>query len=493
MNIQKPTERVAPTTHSDKGFQSVRRYNNDPYKLGLNVAAAEDESNSSAGEGGDIFVRNPGSGRLDKDTYNRLRDTLLAEFCRQLTQRWGTRLSRPVSRLLRVLLKHGEFARGRRVAFPLRRLAAACDVDERTVQRWISALLGHYRTRPGAPSKPDATDLLQPVHLQPGQLAWDERPSRVTHVEWELGPTLLVLARSIAEPASSSARDDTMSPPSRRRVVPAHDTTPPDPLWIPIDQESLAKSPLATTPTTPNLKRAPRKIMEKPTPFLSRHQKKFQPAAARNQPPTTQQQATSPEKQQGPRVTLGPEPPELPPTLRPLAKAVIRQHREIAEPSKGPGVGFEPREMDLVGAALSRLDTCSSESEIMRVCARVSALALQESSRNGNNRATLGFAFGGVDDEPNKHFFRRVCELRESEKISEKERHDAERVAALFGRQPPSPRPRNPLVPSPPPRATQSATRRNARPRKKSGPPLSAREMTELLSQSGWLDSHRVA
>jgi len=116
-----------------------------------------------------------------------------------------------------------------------------------------------------------------------------------------------------------------------------------------------------------------------------------------------------------------------------LIRWLITQHREVADRRKGRGVGFTEREIRMVGLCLWHVrHLMSDQGHLLALFRRVSRKALADAMRTGCGYAALGYTFGGVENEPIKHFLRRLSELREQHHVEQGKRNNAALADSLF-------------------------------------------------------------
>jgi hypothetical protein len=163
---------------------------------------------------------------------------------------------------------------------------------------------------------------------------------------------------------------------------------------------------------------------------------------------------------------------------RGLLVAIIRQHHTIAGKPRFSVVYDE--ELLAVDGALHHLGGGRSNDDLVQLCARVSELAVRDSRASGDERTTVAYAFGGLDDKPHKFFLDRVSRLRELDEQLAKELQDGELAASLFGL-------RRPVktTPRPPQRMPSRPHARPPRPRDNTPIPASqlAAQLDEFRTQ----------
>ncbi len=476
MNHKKPTERVAPTTSSARGSSLHRR--EDGYQTpGTNLAANADECKPLTAAARESCARETGVAPLAPRDFFRLKSTLFAAAEAAFAARWGSRrakLNKSLLRLVEVLLGHGHFAFGVRVAYPTTALAERINADERTVTRVI-AKLEHW------------PELVRIVRVLPGERSWDGRRAFREHIEWELGPALWSIAASLLGRPPVGRSTDTVTLNARHGASDTPGKVPPDQLLDHSTDQHLKSTTTVLATDRPNLEVSPHWAGQQfqpeadlsassPPPTTTLHPRATKsPSLDVSLPSATTGNIEAPREIIAPRERrqTGSHPSRVDakfsgpnsdldlsdrsraharPARRPrsapciemhaLGIAIIRQHRTIAE-HKGPATPIAQDELDVVGEAISHLPEGMSAPDVLDLCARVSQLAARDSSGKGHPRATLRFTFGGTEDEPQKFFLTRVCRVREEREQLQRERHDAELTSSLLGiRQPVKAQPR---------------------------------------------------
>lgn len=433
-----------------------------------------------------------------KALKHRRADILVAAFEDALIARWGAfkaRRNHTLISLVDALLRHGDFAEGGRVAYPIEKLARRFRKHVRTVEDAVAKL----RQFP---------DLVHVLRIERGAPDWRGRTSRVTHLEWELGSLLrnaaqlegvppgvtapfppqhtgaspgntppdLPLASSIDLTLKLNAAPDTASHIDRRNfeVDPSYATFPIQPAAeLPLPPPTKLQSSFRgaiSDPALPSLEPAARP--------QARPQHQRPPVSARVTAAATGLAPTSARDAH----TIAPRQPPSAGVLHhsiELIEEVIRQHRRIAE-GKGPFVPIDDGERCLVDGALCGLTWCGTEKEQLDLCARVSELARAHAAQNGRV-ANLTYTFGGLDDRPQKHFLQRVAILREHDERALKELNDGELAASLLGL-------RRPVRPSPLPIAHRPGRIRNPGVARR-GPPATPVPLSRPLSKEETLAS----
>jgi hypothetical protein len=432
-----------------------------------------------------------------KSLKHRRADILVTAFQAAMVERWGAfkaRRNHTLIDLVDALSRHGDFAEGGRVAYPIAKLARRFRKHARTVEDAVAKL----RQFPA---------LVSVVRVERGEPDWRGRRSFVTHLEWELGPTLRETLQQIessppgvtaANPRPHAGGSPGVTAPDLSSDLPTHlelklksDCTAPRTdrrnlavdlreanLPIQLATETRPPAPhstdtavqgVATTPTPPEATPlSPRASAARLSNVLRPPATALAPATA---PRTVQTAAmTSPPLLERPALASRPEGPNSDFPVGEL-DGTIREHRRIAE-GKGPFVPIDDDERALVAGAMSHLTWCRSAEERLEWCRRVSELAARDSRQSGHGRATLAYTFGGLDDRPHKYFDQRSAILRERDELATKQHTDGELAAALLG------------TPRPPAKALPTV--RLALPRRPwaaptqpapSGPPLSPAEL----------------
>lgn len=480
MDHKKPTERVVPTTSSARGSSSaLRRYSTN--NLGATVTADADECKPLTTAARESFARGPGDTPLSREAFFRLKDTLIAAVKAAYIDHWYARrakLNKTLLGLVRLLLGHGQFALGERVAFSTAHLAKVLDCTERNV----TLLIGKLQERP---------ELVRVLRIQRGERAYDGQRSHRPHIEWELGPALRSLVVEVAGLHLLISSVETVNLNTRTRDIGIPEAVTPDPIWDPqLDLKLKGEASSEPPDDRPNFEveasdSKPEPGLPLPTPAPDVN---ALPEAARSPSPALPPLAVAlrslelasasqylpelethgrPDRAFSPlrgkaRPLSGTSSRNAP--IHPLEPLVtlIRQHRQIAE-HKGPWVPIAQDELDVADAAFGHLDWCRDDRERLQVCARVSELGLRDSLAKGNSRATLRYTFGRSEDPDSQKFFlERVARIREEREQLAKERRAGE-LASVLGLRPP-------VKASPPPLSRPSAKGPTA------GPPISSNE-----------------
>lgn len=402
-------------------------------------------------------------------------DAIVDAFIDAVTERWGsfkTRRNHTLIALVDALARHGTFAEGGRVAYPIAKLARRFRKNTRTVEDAVAKLR-------------EFPELVRVVRVEPGEPDWRGRRSRCLHLEWELGPALRSAVSGQACPhpgvtaaiprpeAGASPGVTAPDPDSDLRLyleLPLKAEAAPErsndrlnfevqhpatssPPFQPIAGEHAPKASSAVT-VVPEVART--RTPAPPTPTSSALDEAVRSRRASDEAPPVAADRELPARSSehsvhdwsgmrrangGPRQRL-PQPEALHLPL-PLLDAIIRQHRAIAE-GKGPYIPISDEERALVdGAVLPHRPSCRSDAELLALCARVSERGWRASRAP---TATLRFVFGGPDaepDNPHKFFHARVAELREADETADRQQLDSRLTSALLGR--PSPESAPPL------------------------------------------------
>jgi len=362
-------------------------------------------------------------------------------------QRWGSRranLNHCMFRALQRLLRHGDFALGRRVAYKVTDFAELLDCRPRNV----SVVLGKFAEFP---------ELIRVVRVKQGEPGWNGRRSAVDHNEFVIGAALLATAEEVlgrplfirtpetvtlttcngdTQPPAT-VTPDSASDPSIDSKLKLKELDHPAPGIDRLNFEVVAlgvPSPLSLAteiqpPTaTPTAEVIPERATKDPTPPVT--------VPCSEPPPSSVVRPSIVQARPRPHAPLPSTSESVLSHPLPLLDAVIRQHRAIAE-AKGPYVPISQDERRWVDGCLRRLTGCRSDQEKLERCARVSELAARDSRQKGHKSAALRYAFGGLEDNPQKYFLERVALLREHDEKCSKEFHDAELTSMLLGTPPP--------------------------------------------------------